>query len=736
LGAALVGFIPGIKAIVFCSLILLITYYWKNSLVFLLVAILVGSCVISIRQFALNNQLLISYFNTQVEVEGVIQTDPIAKEGNVVGSNKLNSQYSALFKLTKIGQIKVDLPTRLKFDLSQRLAIDQTIRTQVRLVESKERKVAALLISSADIEVISNSRKIFTATTSIRESFKSLVKPTDAGSLIPGLVLGDISLQRSAFIEEMRRVGLSHLTAVSGANFALVATFLLWFLKYFIKRLRLRLYLVFLILLIFIFLVRPTPSVLRAAVMTAVILIARVLGDKSFGIPSLGCAISLLVLVDPFQSIDPGFALSVLATAGILLLPPFLNTKLERYIKIPWILDSIVIPVSATIFCFPVIILLSNQFSLATIPANILVAPVIAPITVLGFIAAILSPSAGLISTFIISIVTPLASWIVWVCEQMNKFSVITFNQSRIFSVLFLFSAILIIVKKRIIVLFILMLLLLQLFIGSLAWPGSGWQIANCDVGQGDGMVVNLGSASGIVIDTGPDLIKMDRCLHQLKIKKIPLLVLTHFHADHVGGVSSVIKGRDIGEVWISNNFQPQQAYESAIKLLKGMKVKTVKAGDNYLFPANDLKIKVLWPQPTKGGFKSLPGDGSEINNSSIALLIKTRQLSLFTAGDIEPPVQEIISNSGELVPVDVLKVSHHGSSYQHLPMLDLLKPKVALISVGAGNKYGHPSLDLITQLQRRQISVWRTDQSGGLALAAPNKIRVTGKEWWQIRWG
>jgi competence protein ComEC len=68
--------------------------------------------------------------------------------------------------------------------------------------------------------------------------------------------------------------------------------------------------------------------------------------------------------------------------------------------------------------------------------------------------------------------------------------------------------------------------------------------------------------------------------------------------------------------------------------------------------------------------------------------------------------------------------------------MLDLLKPKVALISVGAGNRYGHPSSDLITQLQDRQISVWRTDQSGGLALATPNKIRVTGKEWWQIRWG
>lgn len=66
-------------------------------------------------------------------------------------------------------------------------------------------------------------------------------------------------------------------------------------------------------------------------------------------------------------------------------------------------------------------------------------------------------------------------------------------------------------------------------------WPGVGWQIANCDVGQGDGLVVNLGGGSGILVDTGPDPTKIDRCLRRLKINKIPLLVLTHFHADHVG---------------------------------------------------------------------------------------------------------------------------------------------------------------------------------------------------------
>jgi competence protein ComEC len=203
-----------------------------------------------------------------------------------------------------------------------------------------------------------------------------------------------------------------------------------------------------------------------------------------------------------------------------------------------------------------------------------------------------------------------------------------------------------------------------------------------------------------------------------------------------VGGVSSVIKDRDIGEVWISNNLQPEQSSKSVINSLNGIRTRTVKAGDNFAFPANAVEIKVLWPDARQQDFQSLPGDGSKINNSSIALVIKSKGLSLFTAGDIEPPVQEIISNSGQLTQVDVLKVSHHGSSYQYLPMLDLLKPKVALISVGVDNRYGHPSSDLITQLEKRKISVWRTDRSGGLALASPNKIRVTGKEWWQIRWG
>ena len=688
------------------------------------------------RQLALNNQFLANHFNQKAEIEGVIQSDPYIKIGQVIGSNKLNDQYSALFKLTKINGTKVDLPTRLKFELNNKVVIYQKISLDSKIVKSRERKIAALLIASGPIKIISDSRKIFTTTSVIRDSFKKLAKPSDAGALVPGLVLGDTSLQSADFTDQMRRVGLSHLTAVSGANFVLVATFLLWVLKYFVTNLRLRLQLVFVFLLVFIFLVRPTPSVLRAAVMTGVVLVARARGEKSFGLSSLGCAIALLVLIDPFQSVDPGFALSVLATAGILIFSPIIKVRLLKYIKVDWLVEALAIPISATVFCMPVIVLLSDQFAPVTIPANILVAPVIAPITVLGFISALLSPFLAKFSEIILLFTNPFSSWIVWVCHKMNDLPVITFTQSGLFLAIFALVVVAFLYRKLWIVITASALVISQLFFSAVMWPGMGWQIANCHVGQGDGLVVNLGGGSGILVDTGPDPAKIDRCLHKLKINKIPLLVLTHFHADHVGGISSVIKNREIGQVWISNLPKPEQTYKLVISELSKLKIRTVQQGDKFVFQSNQVEIRVLWPRGQVQEFASLPGDGSAINNSSISLMIKSRDFSLFTAGDIEPEVQELITNSGYLSEVSILKVNHHGSKYQYLPMLDLLNPKIAIISVGAGNTYGHPDPAFIGELRRRNIQVWRTDYSGGVSVASPNKIRVTGKEWWRIRWG
>jgi len=728
--------LPNIKAVSLIFLLVLLLIYRSKSVAILLVAAIVGITVVGFRQAALNNQLIQSKIGSSVSVEGVIHSDPVFKSGKVNGSFRSNSQYSCLFKVTRIDGAGIDLPLRLKFDTKNKLQIDQMVSMKVMVVKTKERKVAALVIASGEITIIKQPKRLFQLTSEIRKDFRNLAPKTSAGALIPGLVIGDTSLQSEVFTEQMRRVGLSHLTAVSGANFALVASFLFWLLQFVVKNLKHRLQLVFLILLLFIFLVRPTPSVLRAAVMTAVVLLAKFFGNKSLGIPSLAAAITLLILLDPLQSIDPGFVLSVLATAGILLLSPVIEQKLARYVSTEWIAQGISIPVSATVFCLPIIVLISGQLSLVTVPANILVAPVIAPITVLGFISAMFSPFSTAVAQLLFAIATPFASWIVFVSNLMADVPIISFNQSGVFLCLFLLALIAVIKKRPQITVLILILFIGQVIFSAQMWPGKGWQVVNCDVGQGDALVINLGSANAILVDVGPEPIKIDRCLRRLGIKSIPLLILTHFHADHVGGVSAVLKNRKVGQVWISNLSEPAGSYKSTMAQLTGLNVKVVNQGEKYLLPDFGAQIFVVWPASSLDAMPVLPGDGSAANNSSVSVIIKTNKFSLFAGGDIEPAAQEAITNSGYLKKVDYLKVSHHGSAYQYLPMLDQLMPKVAIISVGINNSYGHPSGQFIDQMQRRGIQVWRTDHSGGISLATPNKIRVTGKEWWQIRWG
>jgi competence protein ComEC len=148
------------------------------------------------------------------------------------------------------------------------------------------------------------------------------------------------------------------------------------------------------------------------------------------------------------------------------------------------------------------------------------------------------------------------------------------------------------------------------------------------------------------------------------------------------------------------------------------------------------VKILVLWPRMEVEKLPSLPGDGSGINNSSIALLISIGKISIYTAGDTEPPAQQAIAESGLIQKVDLLKVSHHGSAYQYAPLFDLLKPKVAIISVGAGNSYGHPAPSTVAALEQRGVHVLRTDLDGAISLDQELRISSQKRKWWDISWG
>ena len=638
------------------------------------------------------------------------------------------------------GKIKlIRLPVRITSSKFVKLIPGEKFRITGVAFPTPERRVAALIATRGDFIKLAEANFLQRLSAKIRDAFRKTAQSVGgaSGALIPGLVIGDTSLESQGFVTDMRRVGLSHLTAVSGANFAIIAAFLLWLSQWIFKKVRSRLILTSAVLIGFIFLVRPSPSVLRASVMSAVILIAKSRGVKADSVPSLGLAISSLILMDPFQAIDPGFALSVAATAGILVLAPKIQSYISDRFGHEKFAEVMAIPLSATIMCTPVILAISGLFSLVSIPANILAEPVVAPITIVGFIAAIISPLVPGLSHLLLVIIKPLAQIIVWISNFASDLPVLLLPKSYLGAAIAV-GVIALIKLRKWLALGISGCAVLIIILLPGQWPGKYWQVANCNVGQGDGLVINLGDSSAIVIDVGPDSKLIDGCLKDLGITKIPLLVLSHFHADHVHGLDGALAGRRVSNIWVTNYGEPKSERDTALLLIGNIPSHVASVGERFDFQSakGPVSISVLWPGKTIEEFAAIPGDGSSINNSSIALLITVGSLRIFSAGDLEPPAQEAMMAGSKIGAVDIYKVSHHGSSYQYPPLMSELQPRVALISVGLGNSYGHPAATTVAALAALGTIVMRTDQDGAISVDGALKIRTKRDDWWNISWG
>lgn len=611
-----------------------------------MIALIVGGSVMSIRQVSLEQSQIHQLIGSNQTLEFTVVSDPKIIAGG---------------KISLIAKAK-GVPVRVIGRASELLPSAKFLATG-QLLESKEPRVAALFIIWKPFTNIKPPNSWQKQLGDIRAGLR--VKSKDA-PLIPGMVLGDTSLQSPEFSDAMRRSGLTHLTAVSGANFAIVSSFLLWVLQFPIRNIRIRLIITSIFLIAFIGLVRPSPSVLRAAAMAAVVIFARSHRERSDSLPALGFAIAIVVIADPWQSRDPGFALSVLATAGLLLIAP--------KIKAP---SFIAEPIAASLLCAPIIVGLSGYLSISSVMANVLAAPFVAPITILGFIATLVPTLAPILlppAKFFASIITKISF-------TAAQAPVIQVRSALLFSVIAIF---LVLLRKHwpYLVIAILILSYVQ------RWPNNDWQIANCDVGQGDALVLKVGAHSGMLIDTGPDPKLINSCLKSLGISHIPLLILTHGHEDHIGGLTGALRNRQVDQV-----------------------VSEARQGE--ILQVGQLKVEILWPDAGSHSFTEIGrtsgGEGSQINNQSIVALITAPDYTLLATGDIEPDAQRQIS----VRKVDFLKVAHHGSKYQDINFNKIANPELAIISVGKGNKYGHPDPETLALFKR----ALRTDELGAIAI-------------------
>jgi len=546
--------------------------------------------------------------------------------------------------------------------------------------------------------------------------------PTEAGGLLPGLVEGDTSRLDPGVADDFRATGMTHLLAVSGANVAIVLSVVLLAARWCRAGPRVAAILCGLALVGFVILARPSPSVLRAAAMGGLGLLALALGRSRAALPALLASVVVLVLFDPALAGDAGFALSVFATAGLLLLAPRWRDALcQRRVPRP-LAEALAIPAAAQVACAPVIAGISGTVSLVAVPANLLAEPVVAPATILGVVAALLSVAWPAAAAFVAWLGSWPARWLVTVARTGAHApdGVLAWpggtGGALLLTVLLLVA---LWAARRPTVRLVVGVCAVAAAIGAVpvqlvasGWPPPGALAVVCDVGQGDAIVLPLGQDRAVVVDAGPDPAATDRCLRDLAVREVPLFVLSHFHIDHVGGVAGVFRGRRVDQMVTSALPEPLEGRTKALAAAGAAGTPVAVPPVGWTWGAGPVRLTVLGPT------HPIVGTGSDPNNNSLVLLVQVDGRRLLLAGDamVEEQSDLLAVLGAAALRADVLKVAHHGSPYQDVEFLTAVHPAVALVSVGAGNPYGHPSLAMLDMLRREGTRVLRTDVDGDLA--------------------
>ncbi|MEU2229727.1 ComEC/Rec2 family competence protein [Streptomyces vietnamensis] len=578
----------------------------------------------------------------------------------------------------------------------------------------------------------------------------------DARALLPGLVVGDTSRVGPELRDAFEATDLTHLLAVSGSNLTIVLLLLVGRPGRahqverggLAPRIGLSLRVTALagggLTLAFVIVCRPDPSVLRAAACGLVALLAIGTGRRRSLIPALAAVVLVLVLYDPWLARSYGFLLSVLATGALLTIAPRWSESLRRR-RVPGRLaEALGAALAAQAVCAPVVVVFAARVSLVAVPANLVAELAVAPATVCGFatlaLAAVWTPAAEGLAW----VAGWPAGWIAWVARTGAALPGAELAWPGGWwggLALALLTALMVLGARRlpyrgavgVTVAAVLLLVVVRpapLARWVTGWPPPGWVFAMCQVGQGDATVLAAGGDSAVVVDAGPDPVPVDRCLRELGVRRVPLLVLTHFHADHVAGLPGVLRGRSVGAIQTTGLEEPPAQAAFVRRTAAAAGVPLIRAGPGERRRVGALEWRVLWPWagaaefPVFGGPPSSGESGGGPNDASVAMLVRAAGgLSLLLLGDLEPPAQRALSRvHPELGPVDVLKVAHHGSAHQDPGLMRVVRPRLALVSTGRDNPYGHPSARTLEALREGGARVLRTDRDGAIAVVGAGR--------------
>jgi competence protein ComEC len=480
----------------------------------------------------------------------------------------------------------------------------------------------------------------------------------------------------------------------------------------------------------FVVLTGAQPSVLRAAVMAGAALALAAAGrPRAAPLDLLASAVVILIVADPFLVWTPGFELSVAATIGLLVLYPPIRSLLPGRPR--RLFDAAGITLAAQAAVTPVLVLTTGRLSLVAVAANVLVVPAAAVASVWGFVAcggSVAVPAAAAILH--LGTALPLA-WVLAVAHRAARvpYAEVRFTGREAWLVAAGAVGVIVGVPRlrppgaRTVALLAVVVLLASMLAARSAPVGATHLVA-LDVGQGDALLVRVAGGHDVLVDGGPDPRLVLSRLSEQGVTRLDLVVLTHPHLDHVAGLAAVLRRYPVGAVLEGPDHSEIPEYIAFADEVRrrGVAHRLVGRGDRI--EVGPALIDVLAPTHVASGTRS------DHNNSSVVMRVRTPDGTVLLLGDAEVEEQsELFAAVGpEGVKADVLKVAHHGSAYQWPPLLAAVGARVAVVSVGAGNRYGHPSPALIDALVAAGAVVRRTDLDGTVTveLAPGGTVTVT----------
>jgi len=599
--------------------------------------------------------------------------------------------------------------------------------------------------SISKIEV-SNGRTSATLLDNIRESLflkvDGLYEEPVAG-FIKAIILGERNTLAVDINSDFSILGLSHLLAISGLNLSILSLMLFWLLTRLGMTREKSALLISIIIFGYMFLTGASPSVVRATMMTIILLYSFLFKSTLNGLQVLSLAFLIMTIINPLWIFDIGFQLSFIITLYIIWGLPIISERIP--IKNRFLNKSISLILITQVASFPLIFYYFNQYSLLSIIANLLFVPIfsfiVLPLAIVTLILALLHLYIGNIFADLLTIILESIFDLFHKASQLNLFHFYGSFYSPIWVIIYylVFSWLLSRdsfknsfysqrVKNRAFLLEKIFLLLIFFVILFTLLTNNGGTVSFIDVGQGDSTLIEAPEGYTVLIDSGgkfnyskeewqqrrdefeigEDVILP--FLHYKGIDTINLAVITHEDYDHMGGYFSLIDQVDIKMFVVPNSFPRTELGEELYKKM-----------DSYNIPIYQVNSAKAINIDQNTDINFIPIDLPESNNENDHTLItflKMYDTAIAFPADLEVKGEEKVLEQYSLEETDILKAGHHGAGTSTSNVwLDALKPKDTVISVGENNRYGHPNQAVIDRLENYQIKIWRTDMDGAIVV-------------------